>query len=108
MKMDKQKSKTGNKNIMKISPSELQKASQEFKTASQETDEMMGRLEKVIKNLEATWEDAGQQAFFRYYQEWHTHVGGISQLLNLTAVELNAIAERYSIADADLPANKAK
>ena len=87
---------------MKISPSELQKASQEFKTASQETDEIMSKLEKVIKSLEESWEDAGQQIFFRYYQEWHTHVSGISQLLNLTADELNAIAERYSNADGDL------
>lgn len=92
---------------MKISPSELQKASQEFKAASRESEEMMSRLENVIKNLEITWEDAGQQVFFQYFQEWHAHVGGISQLLNLTAEELNAIAERYSIADGDLPAKEA-
>ena len=92
---------------MKISPSELQKASREFKTASLETDEMMSRLESVIKNLEATWEGAGQEAFFQYYQEWHTHIGGISLLLNLTGDELNAIAERYSEADGDLPAKDA-
>lgn len=87
---------------MKISPSELQKASQIFKAASRETDEMMTKLEKVIKDLESTWEDAGQQVFFQYYQEWHSHIGGISQLLNLTADELNAIAERYFQADADV------
>lgn len=99
--MDKQKGKIRKKNVMKISPSELQKASQEFKAASQETDEMMSKLEKVVKDLAATWEDAGQQVFFQYYQEWHAHIGGISQLLNLTADELNAIAERYATADAD-------
>ena len=88
---------------MKISPSELEKAAQEFKTASLETDQMMSRLEKVIKNLETSWEDAGQQVFFQYYQEWHAHISGISQLLSLTGDELNAIAERYSSADGELP-----
>lgn len=94
--------------MLKISPSELQKASQEFKAASQETDEIMNRLENVVKNLETSWEDAGQQVFFQYYQEWHSHVAAISQLLNLTANELSAIAERYSNADGDLPAKDTK
>lgn len=88
---------------MKINPSELQRAAQEFEAASQATDEIMGNLEKVISELQTTWDNVDQQVFFAYYQEWHSHVIGISQLLNLTANELNAIAERYSSADgADL------
>ena len=93
---------------MKISLSELQKASQEFKSASSDIDEIMVRLEKVTKDLEASWEDAGQQVFFQYYQEWHSHISGISQLLNLTADELSAIAERYSVADGEPPIKELK
>jgi WXG100 family type VII secretion target len=86
---------------MKIPLSELEKASKEFRAASQSTDEVMKKLDKVIKDLESVWEDAGKQIFYQYYREWHIHAGSISQLLNLTADELNAIAERYSVADGE-------
>ncbi len=88
---------------MKISLIDLQKASKEFKAASQASDEIMANLKKVMENLESTWEDANQQTFYQYYQEWHNHARGVSQLLNLTADELNAIAERYFSADSDTP-----
>lgn len=86
---------------MKISLSALQKASSEFKASSLETEMMMDRLQKVIKELESSWEDAGQQAFFQHFQEWRTHISGISHLLDMTANELDGIVARYIKADGD-------
>ncbi len=107
MRANKSKISTKSKDGMKVSVDELQKASREFRVASQETDSIMTRLEKVVKDLEATWDDAGQQVFSQYYREWLTQTVGISQLLKLTATELDAIADRYYAADGD-HAEKAK
>lgn len=88
---------------MKVSINDLEKTSSKFRQASQETHEIMGGLEKTVKELEETWEDAGKQVFFKYFQEWQAHISGVSELLNMAANELDAIAERYLKADSDNP-----
>lgn len=108
MKVEKQKNETRNSSLMKISPYELKKISKEFEIASQDTAAIISRLQKIVKDLELSWDDAGQQAFYRYYQEWNSHISGVSQLLSLTADELNAIADRYSLADSDSPGDVTK
>ena len=99
------KKRTGDFTKMKVPLEDLQKAAAEFKSASEETDQVIRKLEKVVKRLEDSWDDQGQQIFFKYYQEWHTHISGFSQLLDAASMELYAIAQRYSDADSDSPSD---
>lgn len=89
--------------IMKVSLNDLEKTSSKFRQASRETHEIMGGIEKAVKELEETWEDAGKQVFFKYFQEWQAHISGVTELLNIAANELDAVAERYLKADGDIP-----
>lgn len=84
---------------MKVSLNELQKAAEEFIKASDETDAILEHLQKTVKKLEENWEDANQEVFYSFYSEWNAQISGISFLLKLSAQELNAIAERYAVAD---------
>ena len=88
---------------MRVSLDDLKKTAKEFRNASIETNAIFNRLEKSVKDLEESWDDASQQIFYRYYQDWHTHIVVISQLLDMSANELDGIAERYLSAD-DEPA----
>lgn len=99
--MKNQKNKSGIKINMKVSLNDLRNVSREFKAASQETDALMARLNAVVKRLEETWNDAGQEVFYKYYEEWQANISGVSELLNLAANELDAVAERYYKADGD-------
>lgn len=90
-------------NSMKASLEEIKNAASEFKKASSETDEIIDRLELAVKRIEDNWDDAGQQIFYKYYQEWHNHISGFSQLLDTISVELKAIADRYEDADSTFP-----
>ena len=87
---------------MKISPDELRKAALEFKIASGDSDEIIHRLNSVVKSLDASWDDANQQMFYKYFQEWYSYASGISQLLFLISGELEAVAEKYSDADSSV------
>jgi WXG100 family type VII secretion target len=87
---------------MKINIEDIQTTAAEFKKASEDTEDMIVRLQQAVKKLEESWEDAGQQTFYKYYQEWHTHISGFSQLLEVIGTELDAIAARYMEADGDI------
>jgi len=84
---------------MNVNPEQLEEAAKEFVNASEETDEMVARLGKTVKELENHWADAGQQKFYMYYREWHTHMGGFSKVLMMVAREMEALAERFKDAD---------
>lgn len=101
MKKPALKRKPGNSYSMKVSLDDLEKTAKEFQKAGDETNAILNRLEKSVKDLEDSWDDAGQQIFYKYYQDWHSHIVVISQLLDMAANELNAIAERYHSADND-------
>lgn len=88
---------------MKVSLDDLERTSSKFRQASRQTSEIMSDLEKVVKELEETWDDAGKQVFYKYFQEWQIHIAGVSELLNIAAGELDAVAERYLRADGDEP-----
>lgn len=103
MTLSKTKKQAKNRTSMKIPLDELHKTADEFRTASQETGLIMNRLDKVVRGLEESWDDAGKQVFYQYYKEWFAHIGGVSELLNVAANELDAIAERYSKANGDIP-----
>jgi WXG100 family type VII secretion target len=85
--------------VMNIPLDELYDAAKEFHQAGKETDALVLRLGERMKKLEASWLDAGQQAFFQYYHEWQPHMGGFAAILLQIAAELEAIADRYSEAD---------
>lgn len=107
MTAGKSKKRPKGKLAMKVSLSELENTSGKFRMASRDTIAIIDDLDKTMKKLEETWDDANQETFFKYFSEWHTHTLGVSELLNLAANELDAIAERYYKADSsELPTSE--
>lgn len=56
---------------------------------------LQDKLEKKMKFLENSWNDASNQQFFRYYRELDQQLNVCNQIMDVMAREMNAIAERY-------------
>lgn len=84
---------------MKIPVDDLVWAASKFREASSSTDALISDLESTMGRLQESWEDAGQQVFFLYYQEWRESIGAFPEILATIAGELDAMAERYTKAD---------
>lgn len=84
---------------MKIPIDDLLWASGRFREANNTTDALIGDLETTMRKLQDSWEDAGQQVFFSYYQEWRDSIGAFPEILAAIARELDSLAQRYADAD---------
>lgn len=73
----------------------LFETSREFSQGAKDTAALQNRLQKKIKVLEQSWQDASNQQFFRYYRELDQQLGVCNQIMEVMAREMSAIAERY-------------
>lgn len=84
---------------LRIPVDELQHVAHEFRTASQESQAMLARLEKVTSDLEEQWGGATQQAFYSHYKQWQMQMQLYAALLQSIALELETLADGFLSAD---------
>lgn len=84
---------------MRILTEQLQETAAAFSLASRDSQEIMKRLEDAMAGLESKWSGATQQGFHKNYRDWQQYMGGMAALLKTIAHELEAMADRYQVAD---------
>jgi WXG100 family type VII secretion target len=82
-----------------IEPDQVREVAEEFRKASKSNQEVVKTLDDAMKNLHDHWQSASQQMFYRDYKEWHEYAVGSVALLANIAKELEAIADRFVLAD---------
>lgn len=82
-----------------ISPAEVHEIAGEFRQAGKEMQKIAGNLDKTMEVLQTKWQGSTQQLFYRDYKLWQQQSLGLAQLLSNISRELEAMAERFAIAD---------
>ena len=82
-----------------ITPEQVHDVANQFNGASQQSDQVVNRLESTVNGLAARWEGMAKQRFYGDYEIWRSSMRGFVQLLGEISQELHAIADRFSAAD---------
>jgi WXG100 family type VII secretion target len=84
---------------LQVAPDEIQLAATAFESASKSSKATLAELEKSVLALEAKWEGASRQVFYRNYLEWKTAMGGLAVLLHEIGRELSRMGDDLVKAD---------
>jgi WXG100 family type VII secretion target len=82
-----------------VAPDEIQSTAEAFESASRNSKTTLAELEKSVLALEAKWDGASRQAFYRNYLEWKTAMGGLAVLLHEIGRELSRMGDDLAKAD---------
>ena len=82
-----------------VTPEQVHNIASQFESASEQSQQMVSRLQTTMNNLEPEWEGVTAQRFYQEYQQWHQSMTQFVELLNQIGKELHAIAERFAAAD---------
>jgi len=84
---------------IKVTPEQVHEVANQFKQASQQSQDMVSRLQATMSSLQPEWEGMTQQRFYAEYEQWKTSMGQFVQLLQSIGQQLDAIADRFAAAD---------
>lgn len=84
---------------IRVSPDQLRQLSGQFKTASQDSQNIMGNLESSVNNMQGEWEGATQQQFLQEFGQWKASMNQFTQLLDNISQELNNYATKLESID---------
>ena len=84
---------------IKITPEQVRQVGNQFKQASQQSNEMVSRLQNTMSGMEGDWEGMTKQRFYQEFQQWRTSMNQFVELLNGIGQQLDAIAARFEAAD---------
>lgn len=84
---------------IKITPEQIHQVATQFKTAGQQSQEMVSRLQSTMSSMQPEWEGITQQRFYGEYEQWKTSMGQFVQLLQSIGQQLDAIADRFAAVD---------
>jgi len=84
---------------IKVTPEQVREVAGQFKQASQQSQEMVSRLQSTMGSLQPEWEGLTQQRFYGEYEQWRTSMNQFIQLLQSIGQQLDAIAARFAAAD---------
>ena len=84
---------------IKITPDQVRQVGSQFKQASQQSQEMVSRLQNTMNGMEPEWEGLTKQRFYQEFQQWRTSMNQFVELLNGIGQQLDAIATRFEQAD---------
>lgn len=84
---------------IRITPDQVRQVGSQFKQASQQSQEMVTRLQNTINGLEPEWEGLTKERFYQEFQQWRTSMTQFVDLLNNIGQQLDAIATRFETAD---------
>lgn len=84
---------------MQITPKQVRRISDQFGQASQESQQMVSRLQNTMNGLAPDWEGMTKERFFQSYEQWRTSMTQFVQMLQQIGQELDNIATRFEQAD---------
>jgi WXG100 family type VII secretion target len=84
---------------IKVTPQQMRTAAQQFKSSSQQSNEMVARLTQQMNSMQPEWEGMSSQKFFQDFQQWKGTMTQFVTLLNEIGGQLDAIATRFEQAD---------
>ncbi len=84
---------------IKIAPEQVRQSASQFKQASQQSQEIVNRLQNSINSLAPEWEGMSKERFFQQFEQWKGSMTQFVQLLNQIGTEMDAIAARLATAD---------
>lgn len=84
---------------IKVTPEQVHEVANQFKQASQQSQDMVSRLQSTMNSLQPEWEGMTQQRFYGEYEQWKTSMNQFVQLLQSIGQQLDAIADRFAAAD---------
>jgi WXG100 family type VII secretion target len=82
-----------------VTPEQAHDVANQFNSASQESEQMVQRLESTMNNLQPNWDGMTAQRFYGDYENWRNNMRQFVQLLSQISQELHAIADRFAAAD---------
>ena len=84
---------------IRITPDQVRQVGSQFKQASQQSNEMVGRLQSTMSGMEGEWEGLTKERFYQEFQQWRTSMNQFVELLNGIGQQLDSIAARFEAAD---------
>ncbi|MFZ5826305.1 MAG: WXG100 family type VII secretion target [Bacillota bacterium] len=82
-----------------ITPEEVREVANQFRGASEASQEMVNRLTGFVQNLDAKWDGASAEKFYGDFTNWSQQMKHFVTLLHEINMQLNTIAERFEAAD---------
>ncbi|MBN1266495.1 MAG: WXG100 family type VII secretion target [Anaerolineales bacterium] len=82
-----------------VTPEEVHQVANQFNQASQESEQMVQRLESTVNNLAPNWDGMTSQRFYSDYETWRTSMRQFVEMLGQVSQEMHAIADRFAAAD---------
>lgn len=74
----------------------------EFKAASSESLEIVGRLQQAVQALDPEWDGVAKQAFYQQWRQWETTLRQFAQLLETAGGQLDRMASDFSETELEL------
>ncbi|WP_426333429.1 WXG100 family type VII secretion target [Paenibacillus silvae] len=84
---------------IKITPEEMDKASNQFRQAQQESEQLTQKLNSLMQSMQPEWEGMQSNAFYVRYQENQKEMKSYIEMLGFVSEELTRIAKRFREAD---------
>lgn len=82
-----------------ITPEQVDDAGKQFDQASQQSQDMVNRLQSLMTGMQPQWEGMTSQRFYQEYEQWRSAMTQFVQLLSDIGTELHAISTRFSQTD---------
>ncbi len=84
---------------IKISPDQVRQVAGQFNNASNDSSQIIQRLQAAVNQLQPDWEGITKQRFYNEYQQWQSSMTKFVDLLENISQQLNQIADRFATAD---------
>jgi WXG100 family type VII secretion target len=81
---------------------ELRHLGGEFKTASQQFEQVVARLRQAVERVDPLWEGAAKDVFFEQYQQWEITLRQFVQLLDTVGGRLESITRGFEETDREV------
>jgi WXG100 family type VII secretion target len=84
---------------IKITPEQVRQVANQFKSESQQSQQMVSRLQQQVNSMQPEWEGMTSQRFYADFQQWQTTMRQFVELLQGIGTELDQIATRFETVD---------
>jgi WXG100 family type VII secretion target len=82
-----------------VTPEQLEGVASQFKQSSEQSQQMIARLQQNVNNLQGQWDGMTKQRFFQDFQNAQKQMNLYVQTLESINAELRQIATRFRQAD---------
>lgn len=84
---------------IRITPEEMEIASNKFRDAYQQTSQLNQQLNSLMQTMHGEWEGMQSQGFYVQYEQHQKTMGSYIEMLDLVSKNLHTIGENFRLAD---------